>query len=82
MDLSLRIRLSIMMFLEYFVWGAWAVVFTTFLSALPTDGGFLFPGDAVGTLNGTMAIGAMISPLFVGLFADRLFSTEKVLAAR
>ncbi len=80
MDLSLRVRLSIMMFLEYFVWGAWAVAFGTFLSALPTAGGFLFPGDAVGLLYGTSSIGAMISPLFVGLFADRLFSTEKVLA--
>jgi nucleoside transporter len=80
MDLSLRVRLSAMMFLQYFVWGAWAVAFGTFLSALPTAGGFLFPGDAVGLLYGTSSIGAMISPLFVGLFADRLFSTEKVLA--
>src|SRR5581483_495482 len=79
-DLSLRVRLSIMMFLQYFVWGAWAVAFGTFLSALPMAGGFLFPGDAVGLLYGTSSIGAMISPLFVGLFADRLFSTEKVLA--
>jgi nucleoside transporter len=80
MDLSLRLRLSVMMFLQYFVWGAWAVAFGTFLSSLPTHGGFLFPGDAVGLLYGTSSIGAMISPLFVGLFADRLFSTEKVLA--
>jgi nucleoside transporter len=80
MDFSLRIRLSIMMFLQYFVWGAWAVAFGTFVSALPTQGGFLFPGDAVGWLYATSNIGAMISPLFIGLFADRLFATEKVLA--
>jgi nucleoside transporter len=76
---SLRIRLSIMMFLQYFVWGAWAVTLGTFLSGLPTAGGLLFPGDAVGWIYATSSIGAMISPLFVGLFADRLFSTERVL---
>ncbi len=80
MNASLRFRLSIMMFLEYFVWGAWAVCLVTFLSALPTDGGLNFPGSYVGLIYGTSAIGAMISPLFIGLFADRLFATEKVLA--
>jgi nucleoside transporter len=80
MDAGLRLRLSIMMFLQYFVWGAWAVALGTFLSSLPTNNGLNFPGGYVGLIYGTSAIGAMISPLFIGLFADRLFSTEKVLA--
>jgi nucleoside transporter len=80
MDFSLRLRLSVMMFLQYFVWGAWGVVLGTFLSSLPTNGGLNFPGGYVGLIFGTSAIGAMISPVFVGLFADRLFATEKVLA--
>ena len=80
MDLSLRLRLSIMMFLEYFVWGAWGVAIGTFLSSLPTVGGLDFPGGYVAMIGvGVLAIGAMISPLFVGLVADRLFATEKVL---
>jgi len=80
MDTSLRVRLSTMMFLEYFLWGAWSVPLVGFLSALPSSGGLGFPGSYVAMIYATTAIGAMISPLFIGLFADRLFATEKVLA--
>ena len=80
MDPSLRMRLSVMMFLQYFVWGAWAVALVTFLSNLPTEGGLDFSGGDVGWIYATSAIGAMISPLFIGLFADRLFATQRVLA--
>jgi nucleoside transporter len=80
MDLSLRLRLSVMMFLQYVVWGSWGLAIFTFVGSLPTLGGLNFSGDAVGWIGATLPIGAMISPLFIGLFADRLFSTEKVLA--
>ncbi len=80
MDSSVRSRLSIMMFLEYFIWGAWGVVIFTYIGTLPTSGGLNFSGDLQGWIDATLAIGAMISPVFIGLFADRLFSTEKVLA--
>jgi nucleoside transporter len=80
MDLSLRLRLSGLMFLQYFVWGAWVVALATFLGKLPTEGGLGFPQSYIGLIYATSAIGAIISPLFIGLFADRLFATEKVLA--
>jgi nucleoside transporter len=80
MNPTLRLKLSVMMFLEYFIWGAWGVVIFTFVANLPTKSGLNFPGDLQGWIGATIPIGAMISPLFVGLFADRLFSSEKVLA--
>jgi nucleoside transporter len=80
MDLSLRIKLSTMMFLQYFIWGAWGVVIFKFIGTLPTEGGLNFPGDLQGWIGATLPIGAMISPIFIGLFADRFFATEKVLA--
>lgn len=46
----------------------------------PAKGGLGFPGPLVGWIDSTLAIGAMISPLFLGLFADRLFATQKLLA--
>ena len=72
---SVRLRLSIMMFLQYFVWGSWGV----------SVGGYMgdvlrFDGDQIGWIYATTAIAAMISPLFVGYVADRFFSTEKILA--
>src|SRR5437588_4053539 len=81
MNPALRAKLSVMMFLQYFIWGAWGVVIFTFISNLPTKGGLYLPGGYVGWIASALPIGAMISPIFVGLFVDRLFSTERVLAA-
>jgi nucleoside transporter len=72
--LDLRIRLSIMMFLEFFVWGAWYVTLGTWMGQT-----LHFSGQQIGFAYGTNSIGAMLSPILVGMVADRFFPTEKVL---
>ncbi len=77
---GLRLRLSVMMFLQYFVWGAWFVTLVTYmLNATAADGSRLFQDSLIGDAYGTAAIAAMIAPFFVGMIADRFFSTERIL---
>lgn len=74
MNLGVRGKLSLMMFLQYFTWGAWGVSLAVYM--LKTLG---YAGYEVGFIYSTTAIGAMVSPLFMGFIADRLFSTEKMI---
>jgi nucleoside transporter len=75
-----RTRLSVMMFLQYFVWGAWFVTLSTYLSSAKDSAGErIFSDKFIGSAFGTAAIAAMIAPFFVGMIADRFFSTERLL---
>ncbi|MEX2185728.1 MAG: MFS transporter [Pirellulales bacterium] len=73
---SVRARLSMMMFLQYFVWGSWGVSIGGYMAVT-----LAFEPQQIGWIYSTTAIGAMIAPLFVGYIADRYFSTERILAA-
>jgi nucleoside transporter len=75
MKLQMKARLSTMMFLQYFIWGAWYVTVATWLTQ-----SLHFSGEQIGLAAGTTAVGAMIAPFFVGLIADKLFATQRVLA--
>lgn len=67
-------RLRVMMLFEFGIWGAWYVTVGTWLGKT-----LHFTGTEIGAVAGTTAVGAIISPLFVGLLADRLFDTRRVL---
>ena len=69
-----RWRLSLMMFLEYVIWGSWLPLLALYLSR------FLgFSGTEIGWTYSVGPIAGMISPFFVGMVADRFFATERIM---
>ena len=71
---KIKIQLSFMMFLEFFIWGGWFVTMGTFLSQ-----SFNASGSQLAQAYETQSIGAIIAPFIIGLIADRYFSAQKIL---
>jgi nucleoside transporter len=75
MPSSVKIRLAVMMFLQYVIWGSWYVTINTYLVST-----LHFSGTQAGAVFGTVSVASLVSPFFVGLVADRFFATERVMA--
>lgn len=71
---ELALRLSIMMFLQYAIWGAWLPLLWPFLAEHRG-----FAAGQIGMMFSVGAIGALIAPFIAGQIADRYFSTERYL---
>ena len=70
--MNIKSRLSIMMFLQYAIWGSWYVTVGNYMSAIGMSS----------TIHWAYTVGpiaAILSPFFLGMIADRFFATEKVL---
>ncbi len=75
MNTKIKIQLSLMMFLEFFIWGGWFVTLGTFLGDnLQASGG------EIAMAFSTQSWGAIIAPFIIGLIADRYFNAERILA--
>ncbi len=74
MKITTRIQLSTMMFLQFFIWGAWYVTMGTYLDKV-----LHATGTQIGAAYSAMAIATIISPFFVGMIADKFFAAQKVL---
>ncbi|MCZ8134278.1 MAG: hypothetical protein O9252_02100 [Algoriphagus sp.] len=74
MPFIVRFRLSLMMFLEFFVWGSWYVTMGTFLGA-----NLKAQDQDISLAFSTQSFGAILAPFIVGLIADRYFQAQKIL---
>lgn len=74
MSFQLRFQLSLMMFLQFFIWGAWYVTAPNYLSTIG------FKADDFGWTYSVGPIAGMISPFIVGMISDRFFAAQRMLA--
>jgi nucleoside transporter len=75
MKLNTKVQLSVMMFLNFFIWGIWFVTMGTYLGM----GKIGATGSQSGLAYGTQCLGAIIAPFIVGMIADRFFAAQKIL---
>jgi len=71
---AIRFQLSVMMFLNFFIWGGWFVTLGTFL-----NNNLHASGTESASVFSTQSWGAIIAPFIIGLIADRYFNAEKIL---
>jgi nucleoside transporter len=74
MKFGIRVRLGLMMFLQFYVWGGWFVTLGSYLAA-----NLHASGTQSALAYSTQSWGAIIAPLFVGLIADRYVNAERLL---
>ena len=74
MSTAIKVRLSAMMFLEFFIWGGWFVTLGSFLA-----NNLGASGAQTGMAYSTQSWGAIIAPFIIGLIADRYFNAERLL---
>jgi len=74
MNSSIFSKLSLMMLLQYFIWGAWYVTLGTYMSEFLHASGL-----QIGAAYSALAVATMISPFFIGLVADRFFAAQKIM---
>ncbi|MDX1950736.1 MAG: MFS transporter [Verrucomicrobiota bacterium] len=75
MNSSVRVKLSLMMFLEFFVWGSWYVTAPNYLGTVG------FQAEHIAWTYSAGPITGIIAPFFVGMIADRFFAAQRVMAA-
>jgi nucleoside transporter len=74
MNINTKLRLSIMMFLEFFIWSSWYVTMGTFLGS-----NLMVEDQDISLAFSTQSFGAIIAPFVVGLIADRYFHAQRIL---
>ncbi|MFT3949242.1 MAG: nucleoside permease [Agriterribacter sp.] len=76
MSISTKFRLMLMMFLEYFIWGAWYVTMGTYMGEHFKEDGI---DKIIGYAYSAMALATIFSPFFIGMIADRFFAAQRIM---
>ena len=72
--MNIKIRLTFMNFLEFFVWGSWLISMSQYMFNT-----LHFTGVEVGSIYGSMGIASLFMPALLGIVADRWINAERLL---
>jgi NHS family xanthosine MFS transporter len=75
--MNIKFRLTILSFLQFFVWGAWLITISTYFFSgdlAKTDN----PGEKFGAIFSTLAISSIFMPAITGIIADRWLNAERL----
>lgn len=74
--MNLKLRLTILSFLQFFVWGAWLITMANFWFGTKH-----WDGAQFGAVFGTMGIASIFMPTITGIIADRWVNAERIFSA-
>jgi MFS transporter, NHS family, xanthosine permease len=75
--MDIRLRLTIMSFFQFFVWGAWLITISTYYFSSPMGSG-MDAGKKFGDIFSTLAISSIFMPAITGIIADKWLNAEKL----
>ncbi|MDE2127880.1 MAG: MFS transporter [Armatimonadetes bacterium] len=79
-NIGIRLRLTVMMVLEYAIWGAWSAAGGLYLTSAIRDHGLGLSGAQVGLIFSMLPLATIFAPMLAGQIADRWMNTEWLLA--
>ena len=71
--MNIHFRLTVMNFMQFFVWGAWLISFGAYMSK-----SLGFTGIEIGSIYGTMGVASLFMPGLLGIVADRWVNAERL----
>jgi len=74
--MNIQLRLTVMNFMQFFVWGAWLISFGAYMSK-----SLGFTGVEIGSIYGTMGVASLFMPGLLGIVADRWVNAERLYGA-
>jgi NHS family xanthosine MFS transporter len=72
--MNIKFRLTLMNFLQFFIWGSWLISLNVYL-----DKTLHFTGGQIGNIYATMGVASLFMPAIMGIIADKWINTERVL---
>jgi NHS family xanthosine MFS transporter len=75
--MSIKLRLTILSFLQFFVWGAWLITIATYFFTSPMGSG-MDAGKKFGAIFSTLAVSSLFMPALTGIIADKWLNAEKL----